>query len=150
MPKVTKKKASPLLDEDKDTGSVSAPENSSAERSADEGSSERVGASVAPAPTSKNDGKIDKEMRSDKEHARLALAKEEQVHFMIPLAQGEKTGAFEEMWTNGFYTKIPKGVMSILPKSLAERLAEKYRVEAEAGAEFRLDLDPNKADNLTK
>lgn len=142
MPKVTKKKASPLLD-----GDTTEPKNSAPDTSTED-TGEKVPAEKL-ASSSKTEQKIEKEMRSDKEQARIALAKEEQVHFMIPLAQGEKAGAFEEMWTNGFYTKIPKGVMSILPKSLAERLAEKYRVEAEAGAEFRLDLDTNKADNLS-
>lgn len=132
MPKVTKKKVSAIL-EDEDTSKT----DKVAEKTGDTGVK-------APA-------KIDvaKEMKSDAEMARAALAKEEQVHFMIPLALGEKKGAFEQMWTNGYYTKIPKGVMSIIPKSLAERLAEKYSVEASAGEEFRLDLHPEKDASAT-
>ena len=63
---------------------------------------------------------------------------------MIPLGIGEKAGAVEEVWINGYYSKIPKGVMTIVPKSIMEILATKYQVANEAGSEFRLDLHPEK------
>lgn len=137
MPKVTKKKASPLLDEDENTKGGDA-------KVGDNEKSEVAGNSAVAGGANR----IEKEMRSDAEMAKNALAKEEKVHFMIPLSQGEKIGAFEDVWINGFHTRVPKGRMSILPKSIAEMLANKYAVEAEAGAEFRLDLDDEKAENL--
>ena len=137
MPEVTKKtkKASPLLETNEDT---SANETETKPEVTISNKKEVV----AEAKTN-----IASEMKSDIEATRANLAKEEQVHFMIPLGIGEKAGSVEEVWINGFYSKIPKGVMTIVPKSIMEILANKYQVTNEAGAEFRLELHPEKDAN---
>lgn len=136
MSEVTKKtkKASPLLNED-----TSANDNSVDNTDT---KPEVATSKKEVAPEAKTN--IASEMKSDIEVTRANLAKEEQVHFMIPLGIGEKAGAVEEVWINGYYSKIPKGVMTIVPKSIMQILANKYQVANEAGAEFRLDLHPEK------
>jgi hypothetical protein len=143
VPKKTPKKANALLDGDEDKGKTKSTEDNS---KADEGAEKSEGKADGKTPAKAN---VDKAMKSDIEATRIALSKEETVHFMIPLALGEKAGAFEDVWINGFHTRVPKGVMSILPQSIADLLANKYAVEATAGAEFRLDLDPEKQDKLS-
>lgn len=161
MPKVTKKatkKASPLLnEEEKDTNEVVKTDDTA--DNADTSVEEKTDKSIPVKEENKRNAPVDApvgskanvaaEMKSDKEVTRAALMKEEQVHFMIPLALGEKAGAFEDVWINGFHTRVPKGVMSIIPQSIAEILANKYQVEATAGAEFRLDLNPDKQDKVS-
>lgn len=141
MPKVAKKsvkKAPPVPDEEENA------RGSTPDASAEP----EVGQTSTPDPVAK--ANITKIMKSDVEMTRAALAKDPQVHFLIPLALGEKVGAFEDVWINGFHTRVPKGVMSIIPKGVADLLANKYKVEAEAGKEFRLDLNADKADVLNK
>lgn len=150
MPKVTKtKKASPLLDNEETTKventEVGAVENTDTEVETTEAPAPKK-AEVAGGSAKAN---IQAEMKSDIEKTKLALAKDEQVNFMIPLALGEKAGAFEDIWINGYHVRVPKGRMSILPKAIVDILANKYAVEAEAGSEFRLDLNPDKQDKVS-
>lgn len=150
MPKVTKttKKASPLLDEE--TVPVETTETEAVENT-DETIDTPVEKVASPKKEVTGSAKVNiqAEMKSDIEKTRLALANDEQVNFMIPLAQGEKAGAFEDIWINGYHVRVPKGRMSILPKAIVDILANKYSVEAEAGQEFRLDLNPEKHDKVS-
>ena len=89
------------------------------------------------------------EMSSDIAITKAKLAKEPEVHFMIPLVAGESSNAVHDCFINGYKFSVPKGVMTIVPQSVAAMLAESYKVQAEAGKEFRLDLNQDKLDNLT-
>lgn len=88
-------------------------------------------------------------LKSDIEMTRIALSKETQVNFMIPLADGEKAGATHDCFINGYKVTVPKGRMCIIPQSIANLLAETYRVQAEAGSEFRLDFNDDAHDRLS-
>ncbi len=70
------------------------------------------------------------------ERMKKVLAAQPKVSFMIPLAEGEKEGAFETVCLNGYLFKIKKGVMVSLPQQVAEVLAESYRITLEASQKF--------------
>lgn len=149
MPKVTKaKKANPLLDSEVKTKATDV-----------ENEVDNTENDTSPAPVVKekpveplkevvSESNIAKSMSSDIEITRKNLAKEEQVTFMIPLAEGEKVGAVHDVWINGFKISVPKGRMAVLPRSVVNKLSESYRVAAESGSEFRLDLDDDKYKHL--
>lgn len=151
MPKVTKK-SNPLLDNEEKKTKASEVESDKVENeietdeTEDEAPVKEPVKVKAPAPVSDKD--IARSMKSDIELTREALSKEEQVNFMIPLSEGEKAGATHEVFINGYKIIVPKGRMAILPKSVVNLLSESYRVAAEVGAEFRLDLDDDKYKNL--
>jgi len=149
MPKVTKaKKANPLLDSEvktKATDVENEVDNTENETSPAPVVKEKP---VEPFKEAVSEKNIAKSMSSDIENTRKALAKEEQVTFMIPLADGEKVGAVHDCWINGFKVSVPKGRMAVLPKSIVHLLSESYNVVAESGAEFRLDLDDDKYKHL--
>ena len=69
--------------------------------------------------------------------ARLAAAPK--INFIIPLAEGEKRGAYDTVQINGYGLKIQKGVLIPLPEPVAMLLAEKYRITMTAGEEKRVD-----------
>ena len=147
MPKVTKK-ANPLLDKEEVKTKAVEIENE-VDNTENDVSPEPVKEKpVEPLKQVVSETNIAKSMSSDIEVTRKNLAKEEQVTFMIPLAEGEKAGAVHEVWINGFKVSVPKGRMAILPKSIVHLLSESYRVAAESGSEFRLDLDDDKYKHL--
>lgn len=115
-----------------------------------EESVEETGAKVAPA-TPKEEPKLnaDDALLSDIELTKKILDKEEKVHFMIPLAEGEKPGANHDCFINGAKFTIKKGIMTTVPQSIANLLAEHYRVGMEAGSSFRLDMNADKQDRLS-
>lgn len=149
MPKVTKaKKANPLLDSEVKTKAKDVEnevDNTEIETSEAPVKKEIP---VEPLKEAMSEKNIAKSMGSDIEMTRKALAKEEQVTFMIPLADGEKVGTVHDVWINGFKVSVPKGRMAVLPRSIVNLLSESYRVAAESGAEFRLDLDDDKYKHL--
>ncbi len=178
MPKVEKKvakkpvkKASPLLDEEQDTTETeSTVETQDNEENGEENGEETHAVArpkdgtilqdpSIPVVETKESFPADKDvaperlnassgLKSDIEVTRKNLAKEPTVHLMIPL-NGEKAGSFEDVWINGFHTRVPKGVMSIVPQSIAELINNKYNIEQTVGAEFRLDLNPDKHDRVS-
>lgn len=92
----------------------------------------------------------DDKVRYDKRAHRMKKVLDEQpkVKFAIPLAQGERKGAYETVQINGYKLTIMKGEMVDLPQQVVELLAEKYKIGLEAGQEFRVDADQNRADAL--
>jgi hypothetical protein len=60
---------------------------------------------------------------------------------IIPLSEGEKAGAYDTVQINGYGMKIQKGVLVELPVPVAKLLAEKYRIQIEAGKDKRVDRD---------
>ena len=165
MPKVTKKtatkKKNPLLETEEEIKSDTSEEKVDAESESDtdtaevedEGSEEEVEekpkAKAKDTPTTGARSRdVSKEALGDIEATRIALSKEPQVNFMIPLMDGEKI-AHHDVWINGYKVTIPKGRMAIIPQSIANILMNTYKVQAEAGAEFRLDLNPDKQDKVS-
>lgn len=84
---------------------------------------------------------LQKAYSSDIERTKAALEKQPKVTFMIPLAPGEKPGAYESVTINGYRLTIKKGAMVEIPKQVAEMLADHYAVELNAGKEYRTDRD---------
>lgn len=91
---------------------------------------------------------IDKEVLSDAQATKKILDSEEQVHFMVPLSEGEKAGAVHDCFINGYKYSVPKGTMTIVPQSIASLLANYYKVNMEAGADSRVDLSTEKLNAL--
>lgn len=90
-----------------------------------------------------------KGLLSDAEATRRTLMKAKKVWFMVPLSPFEKDGAYEEVYINGYRTTVKKGVMVEIPQPVMELLANKYRIETEAGKEFRIDRDDRTEDALS-
>ena len=86
---------------------------------------------------------------SDIKATKKKLDAEEKIHFMVPLAEGEKAGAVHECFINGYRVAVPKGTMVQIPKSIANLLAEHYKVNLEVGAQYRIDNDSKKQDALS-
>lgn len=81
---------------------------------------------------------------------RKILMEGPQTSFLIPLAPGEKPGAYETVQINGFRLEIRKGAMVTIPVACAEVLAGHYAVSLEAGygSETRIDRDDRTMDAL--
>ncbi len=92
----------------------------------------------ATEPTARSaasiDKKIDKGMKSVKEH----LDRQPKIMFYVPLANGESEGAYESVQINGYTVQVKKGVSVNLPEQIVEMLANKYRVQVEAGKDMRM------------
>jgi hypothetical protein len=155
MSKETKNKKNPLLDEDtsneEETGADST-ENESGDNQVDEKpkpkAPKKAGKAPAPvAPVAKVD--IAQAALSDIRATKQILDAEEQVHFLIPLAEGEKSGSVHDCFINGYKVTVKKGVMTKIPRSVAELLANYYKISSEAGADFRLDRNKDKEDALS-
>ncbi len=104
----------------------------------------------APAPTDPTvktpaekslDNKIPALLKKDVEAVKEMLAKEPKVHFMIPLAPGEKksNNPQESVRINGHVTFYPKGEMVIMPQSHAELLSAYLQIPIEAKQAKNLD-----------
>jgi hypothetical protein len=93
----------------------------------------------------------DERVRYDKRAHRMkeVLQSQPQVKFAIPLAMGEKKGAYETVQINGYKLTIMKGVMVDLPQQVVELLSDKYQISLEAGSEHRIDADEQRADALS-
>jgi len=78
------------------------------------------------------------------------LKQQPKVSFLIPRAEGEDAElAYETVQINGHRMEIKKGVMVQIPQQVAEILAEKYRVQMEAGSDKRVDRDQGVMDRLS-
>jgi hypothetical protein len=90
---------------------------------------------------------IDTALMSDAKRTKQITDNEEQIMFMVPLAQGETAGATHECFINGQKYVVRKGEMIKLPKSVVNLLAEHYNVELNAGADMLIhgDIDRERA-----
>lgn len=156
-------KKNPLLDADEDTDVEETEEEATDEETTDEDVSEDSDDSedeeaeeeveapkkaTAPAKAPAPKVNVADQAASDIRTTKQILDAEEQVHFMVPLFEGEKPGAVHECFINGYKFAVKKGVMVMVPRSVAELLAEHYKINAEAGADFRLDLNADKQNAL--
>jgi hypothetical protein len=102
---------------------------------------------VAPKKASKKvDVVID--YQSDISATKKTLENEEQVHFLVPLSEGEKPGSVHECFINGYKYSVEKGIMTTVPQSIANLLANYYNIGMNAGSDFRVDLNSQKRDAL--
>ena len=153
-------KKNPLLDADEDTSDekeVEDTEETTDEAEADEEAEdgddseadeevEEAPKKVTKAPKEAEKPKVNvaDQATSDVRTTKEILDNEEQVHFMIPLFEGEKPGAIHECFINGYRYPVKKGIMTMVPRSIADLLANHYKINLEAGADYRLDLHPSK------
>lgn len=78
------------------------------------------------------------------------LKKQPKVAFMIPRQENELNGlSYETVQINGHRMEIRKGVMVQIPQQVAEILAEKYRIQTEAGADKLIGRSEETMDRLT-
>lgn len=160
--KEEKPKKNPLLDADEDTAEDTAEETadettdeevdetdeSEADEEAEDEAPKKATAPKASAPAEKPKVNADVELASDIRTTKQILEAEEKVHFMVPLFEGEKPGAVHECFINGYRYPVKKGIMVLIPRSIAELLSEHYKINAEAGADFRLDMNADKQNAL--
>jgi hypothetical protein len=83
------------------------------------------------------------------EQTREILKHQEHVNFIVPMASGEKPGAYETVQINGYKLTIQKGVMVSIPKAVANLIANKYRINMEAGSESKIDRDAKTSEALS-
>lgn len=165
MPKETKKKAkapaekepkkNPLLDSDEETSASEEAEESDEVTELDEPEEEETeeAPKKAPSAPSKPEEAAPKvnvaaEMLSDIARTKKILDAEEKVQFYVPLFEGEKPGSIHQCFINGYMVPVKKGVMTLVPQSIANMLADHFKINSEVGADFRLDLNENKQNAL--
>jgi len=98
-----------------------------------------------PLSTAQTDETAKSDIQRMKEH----LDAQPKVQFLIPLMPGENEGSYETVCLNGYLLKIKKGALVSLPKQVVEMLAEKYKVEMEAGKEMKIDRSPDVIEALS-
>ena len=141
---VEKIKNDPLLGDDvgEDASASSKPEGKKAKAGAN---------SVAPAITSKKQQiKADAVAKFPKDiiaQTKYILDNSEHVNFIVPLLEGEI--GIEEVTINGYKLTIKKNVMVSIPVQIANIIAEKYRINMEAGAEKRIDRKADVSEALS-
>jgi len=178
MPKVTKKSAksskdeakkkNPILDDEEDTADEA---EETTENADDETTDEEVSEDEAddveddedieeekpkakakaksPAKSTQPIYNADQGLKSDIAHTKAILDAEEKVRFYVPLFEGEKAGSIHQCFINGYMFPVKKGVMTEVPITIATLLADHYKITAEAGANFRLDLNEKKSEALS-
>lgn len=75
------------------------------------------------------------------------LDNSEHVNFIVPQQEGEV--GVEEVQINGYKLTIKKNVMVSIPIQVANLLAEKYRINLEAGKDSRIDSSAEKSEALS-
>ena len=94
--------------------------------------------------------------KSRKERIVARLAKQPQIDFIIPLAQGEKMskpgspGATVEVCINGVVLVYPKGEYFTAAKQVVELIRNSIEVQVTAGAEHKIEPGSEKEKALTK
>lgn len=95
---------------------------------------------TAPAPADlAKEPVVAKEWAGKAAAMKARLESQPKVQFLIPLGFGEKRGSYDTVILNGFRLNIMKGVLTFIPKQVAEVLAESYQMTASAGEEFLMD-----------
>lgn len=67
------------------------------------------------------------------------LDKKPKVNFIVPLSPGEPEDAVDIVQINGYKMTVKKGTMVSIPVPVANILAEKYKINLEAGKAMRVD-----------
>lgn len=134
MPKNEKK--DPLLGGDEEEVSTSKPVEAKKPK-AEKPKEEKPAVTATAAPADKPNAATF--LRDSVAQTKAILEKMEHVNFIIPLEPGEKPGAVETVQINGYGLTIKKNVMVSLPIAVANLIAEKYRINMEAGQDKRLD-----------
>ena len=106
---------------------------------------------TAPAITSKaQQVKADAIAKFPKDivaQTKYILDNSEHVNFIVPLLEGEI--GVEEVTINGYKLTIKKNVMVSIPVQVANIIAEKYRINMEAGADKRIDRKADVSEALS-
>lgn len=76
------------------------------------------------------------------ELTRKKLEAEEQITFFLPPVEGEPKGTKEVCGINGVQYEVEKGIPTKIPRSIAEILANKFKIQMSAGSQARVDRDP--------
>jgi hypothetical protein len=99
----------------------------------------------APAPNpSKTSFSQNKDIVAE---TKSILEKQPKVLFMIPIIPGETTE--ETVQINGYRLTIKKGEQVEIPQAVAKLLAEKYRINMQAGQKARIDRDSKVTEALS-
>lgn len=148
MPKETIKKAkakkNPLLDTEVEKDEVET--DTDVEETDVDVSKKTAGEVVKTTKPTEPKVNVADALLSDIQLTKKILDADTKVMFMIPLGEGEKKGSFHDCFINGYQYRVRKGVMTEVPATIANLLAEHYKVTDEAGEAYRLDRNTEKAD----
>lgn len=100
-------------------------------------------------PQARSAAKLDASMKERMTDVKKYLDAQPKVMFYIPLGEREEEGAFDTVQINGYTIQVQKGVSMELPKPVADMLANKYRVQSEAGKAMLANRDDKVQDALT-
>lgn len=75
------------------------------------------------------------------------LDNSEHINFLVPQLEGEV--GIEEVQINGYKLTLKKNIMVNIPIQVAQMIAEKYKINMEAGKEKRTDRASDVADALS-
>lgn len=153
-------KKNPLLDADEETSDESqdssqdSDEVTELDEPEEEEQVEEAPKKAPSAPSKPEEKPVEKvnvasEMLSDIARTKKILDAEEKISFYVPLFEGEKPGSIHQCFINGYMVPVKKGVMTLVPRSIAEMLANHFKINSEAGADFRLDNDERKQQALS-
>lgn len=148
MSEKTKKVSDPLLGDDvgQDAGvSAKAPEKT--EKPA---KSEAKTTNPTTAKSSEAQIKADAIAKFPQDtvaQTKYILDNSEHVNFIVPQIEGEI--GEETVQINGYKLTLKKNIMVSVPKQVAQIIAEKYRINLEAGQDKKVDSRPDKSEPLS-
>lgn len=146
MSEKTKKVSDPLLGDD--AGQDANVKTDMTDKTAKPAKTEAKTTPTAPQ-TPKEKVKADAVAKFPKDivaQTKYILDNSEHVNFIVPQLEGEV--GIEEVQINGYKLTIKKNVMVNIPIQVAQLLAEKYRINLEAGREHRIDSSAEKSEAL--
>lgn len=106
-------------------------------------------APVATTPVRPSETEMQKDYDLQRNRTKEILDAEPKIAFMIPLGPDEKEGAYETVMINGYGYQIMKNVLVEIPRSVAQLLANKYKVSSEAGRNMLVDAKKDRMEALT-
>ncbi len=135
----SKKVVDPLLEgdqEEKELGKTEGDEVKTEAPKVEPKKTEKIAMPKVPAKPMTMDDVLDSAAKT-----KAILAAGPHSMFLIPLAAGEKVGAYETVELNGYKLTIKKGCMVNLPVPIIEILANHYNIEITAGQNMLIDRD---------
>lgn len=111
-------------------------------------SPEKPAVSTPPVKPAENPATIEAQLQDEISKTKAALEASPHVDFIIPVMPGENPNVPESVQINGYRVEIKKGIMVNIPYAVAKLLADKYRIQMEAGKEKRIDRASDVEDAL--
>ncbi len=91
---------------------------------------------------------LEKKALNEQQAMKEYLDSQPKTTFHIPLEDGESEGSYASVQINGYTYQIRKGELVNIPLPVAELLANKYKVQMEAGKDMLLNRKSDVAEAL--